>query len=90
MSEVYDEDMAQNHVHVMPNPMTSSCTISFPNPTLEAMTLQIIDTQGKLVRIEQTTGNTHIIEKGSISAGAYFFRLIGTQSTPLTGRFDIK
>ena len=90
VTEVYDEDLAKDQVRVLPNPMTSSCTISFPNPTREAMTLQIIDTQGKLLRIEQTTGNTHIIEKGHLSSGAYFFRLIGTQSTPLTGRFDIK
>ena len=90
VTEVYDEDLAQDQVRVMPNPMTSSCTISFPNPTREAMTLQIIDTQGKLVRIEQTTGNTHVVEKGYLSSGAYFFRLTGTQSTPLTGRFDIK
>ena len=74
----------------MPNPMSTSSTITFPNPTREMMLLHIIDSQGKLVRTEQTKGNTHIIEKASLSTGTYFFRLTGNQSTPLIGRFDIK
>lgn len=90
VSDVHDEDMVENEVRVMPNPMTTNTTISFPNPTREAMILQIIDSQGKLVRVEQTAGITHVVEKGALSSGAYFFRLVGTQSTPLTGRFDIK
>ena len=90
VSEINDVDMVQNHVTVMPNPMTTSTTLSFYNPSRESMILQIIDAQGKLVRVEQTSGNIHVVEKGSLSTGAYFFRLTGTHSTPLTGRFDIK
>ena len=90
VSEVHNEEIANTQVTVVPNPVTANSTISFSNPTREAMMLQIIDAQGKLVRVESTTGNTHVIEKGNLRAGAYFFRLTGSQSTPLTGRFDIK
>lgn len=90
VTRVHDEDFATEQVIVMPNPLTSSSTITFPNPTREMMLLHIIDSQGKLVRTEQTKGNTHIIEKASLSTGTYFFRLTGNQSTPLIGRFDIK
>ena len=90
VSEVHDDELVQSTVLVMPNPITLNSTLSFPNPTREAMTLQILDSQGKLVRVEQTVGNMHVIERGNLNSGAYFFRLIGNQSTPLTGRFDIK
>ena len=47
VSEVHSDDLLDDQVVVMPNPFTQTSTLSFPNPTREAMTLQIIDTHGE-------------------------------------------
>jgi hypothetical protein len=90
VSSVSDEDLSSYEVLIMPNPITQSSILAFPNPTREAMTLEILDAQGRLVRVEQTAGNRHTIIKGDLSAGTYVFRLSSSKSSPLTGRFDIK
>lgn len=84
------ENMDQEDVQVIPNPITSSATISFSNPMRDELHLQIVNARGRIVRKETVRGTQHVIFKGDLSSGAYFFNLVGQRIAPMTGRFDIQ
>ncbi|PCJ82268.1 MAG: hypothetical protein COA49_01870 [Bacteroidetes bacterium] len=77
-------------VTVVPNPISSNAIITFPNPMRDDLTLQIIDSRGRVVRTELVRGTQHVIEKRQLSSGAYFFNISGVRLAPISGRFDIQ
>ena len=64
--------------------------ITFSNPMRDELMLIILDASGREVRHEVVKGTDHIIEKGELSSGAYFFTIYGNRITPMSGRFDIQ
>jgi len=84
------ENMDHGVVSIMPNPMTTSATLSFSNPMRDELQLQIMDALGRVVREENVRGTQHEIIKGDLSSGAYFFKLSGQRIAPMSGRFDVQ
>ena len=56
----------------------------------DELVLIIIDASGREVRRELVNGTNHLIEKGDLSSGAYFFSIYGDRISPMNGRFDIQ
>jgi Lysyl oxidase/Secretion system C-terminal sorting domain len=68
-------------VQVYPNPFTQSTTMEFTRPTGERFQLSLVDLTGKVVRdYGQINGNRVTIERGTLPAGLYFYRLEGKHS----------
>ena len=84
------QNTSQVAVSVIPNPISSSAQITFYNPMRDDLVLMIIDASGREVRRELVNGTDHIIEKGHLSSGAYFFTIYGDRVLPMNGRFDIQ
>ena len=84
------QNTSQVNVSVIPNPISSSAQITFSNPMRDELMLIILDASGREVRHEVVKGTDHIIEKGELSSGAYFFTIYGNRITPMSGRFDIQ
>ena len=73
-----------------PNPMTQSAVLRYSNPTLENLMLRITDTQGRLIREEIVTGNSHVIKRLDLTAGTYVYSLSGTHTGQWSGRLNIQ
>ena len=84
------QNTSQVAVSVIPNPITSSAQITFSNPMRDELILMILDASGREVRRELVNGTDHVIEKGELSSGAYFFTVYGNRISPMSGRFDIQ
>ena len=84
------QNTSQVAVSVIPNPITSSAQITFSNPMRDELILMILDASGREVRRELVNGTDHVIEKGKLSSGAYFFTVYGNRISPMSGRFDIQ
>jgi hypothetical protein len=84
------QTMGQVGISVIPNPISSSAQITFYNPMRDDLVLMILDASGREVRRELVNGTDHVIEKGDLSSGAYFFTIYGDRVLPMTGRFDIQ
>ena len=90
VSAVSPEGLVQGEVQFMPNPMINIATLTFPNPSREPMKLEVLDAKGRLVRLESTSGNMHVLRKGDLTTGVYFYRITGSKAAPWTGRFEVK
>ena len=84
------QNMDGNSVSIVPNPLSSSATISFSNPMRDELYLQVMDARGRVVREEKVRGTNYVMEKRDLSSGAYFFTLSGQRIAPMSGRFDIQ
>ncbi len=75
---------------VYPNPFTEGTTIQFSNPKHELHSLSIYDVHGKLVRgYAPASGSSIAIERNSLPAGLYFFRLSAGQTIKANGKIII-
>ncbi len=71
------EDVVMGGLKIYPNPFTERTRIEFPNPDLSEYRVTIRDLSGKVVRMERTSGNQFIIERGNLAAGLYSVELAG-------------
>jgi len=63
---------------IYPNPLTNTAVIEFDNPNNVAYTLNIINTNGQIVKtIQNITDNNITISKNNLSNGVYFVELKG-------------
>lgn len=64
-----------------PNPFNTSCTIDCSGYIFEEKSmLELYDLSGKLVKmVESNDGKTFSLEKGGLSAGSYFFKVLDGQ-----------
>jgi len=72
-----------------PNPMTERATIRFANPTRQPMLLNITDATGRVVYTANPNGNTHVIERGNLTAGSYVYTISGPSTPTFSGRLNI-
>ena len=59
-----------------PNPTSDIATISFSNDGNKLVSINIINSEGKLMRHDQFTGSEYQIEKGSFTPGMYTIQLL--------------
>jgi hypothetical protein len=69
--------------------MTERATIRFANPTRQPMLLNITDATGRVVYTANPNGNTHIIERGNLTAGSYVYTISGPATPTFSGRLNI-
>ncbi len=83
------EDNATNddYVAVYPVPATASVRISFANPVQEVFTLNVFDSQGKLVQTQSGINSTFAdVARGDLAEGIYFWQLQSADRV-MSGRF---
>ncbi|MFN8310571.1 MAG: SdrD B-like domain-containing protein [Chitinophagales bacterium] len=65
-------------VNVFPNPFSESTTLSFTNYEHQKIDVQIVNSNGQIVRSLSTTNNEVVIYKNELPAGIYTYRLLNT------------
>jgi hypothetical protein len=66
------------NVHIYPNPFDRKTTLEFEMQPTQTYTLQIMDVHGRIVRdYGELHSNKIEIERGSLGAGMYYYRLEG-------------
>lgn len=75
--KVGTEEIVFGRLSIYPNPFSQQTTIDFPNPESGEYRVSIRDLSGKLVRLEETSSNQLIIERGNMAAGIYSIEIAG-------------
>jgi hypothetical protein len=86
------ENQADNDfsLRVIPNPVESSARLIFSGTAAtERMLVQISDVSGRLLRKQETTGDTLYFEKGELLPGIYFFVATGKNGRQITGKLVV-
>lgn len=71
---IADATIAEENIHIFPNPVSNELTISFPGDFLsEQSSLEIISMDGRKVKeMEMIMGNIPLIDVSDLKAGMYF------------------
>jgi hypothetical protein len=78
-------------VHLYPNPFSTTATITIDGANYEQITLEVIDLAGKSIQSLQVNEQQSItLDRGNLSQGVYFYRLIGDNVAVHTGKFVIR
>lgn len=67
-------------VAITPNPLTTTCKISFSNPAKENFLFTLYDITGRVTESVSTVNNEISLTKGSKQAGVYFFNLMNEKT----------
>ena len=62
-------------ISISPNPMTEQCVISWEDTRAAINFIQILDLRGREMHSERISGNSIIIDRGSLSQGVYMVNL---------------
>lgn len=88
------ERTVKRNVSVYPNPFLDKATVEFDYDGTTGLSLEIIDLFGRVISTIRNipacpagrNEGTITIERGDMSAGAYYFRLLGKEGTLATGK----
>jgi hypothetical protein len=64
-------------VRLSPNPVRDVCTVFIPDRLGEAVTMQLYDLRGRVVKSVQWTGASEQIDLSGLPAGTYIYDLRG-------------
>jgi hypothetical protein len=81
-----NEDMAENSIHIYPNPATDHISVKSAQKVLS---LDIYSMNGELVLSQTSISTNSPINTGNLQAGMYLLRIV-TESTSETKRLIIK
>ena len=73
-------------ITLQPNPFNTRAELTFANPNGSMFMLVIADINGNLISTQQTMGDRFTIEKGTLPAGMYVYRLTGNEASQ-AGKF---
>ena len=90
ITSVISENPGKENVVLFPNIISISAILEINSPGFIQGLLSIYNVTGKLLRQEKITGNKHIIEKGDLSRGMYFFQVMDAEKQIATGKLIIK
>ena len=80
-----------NVISIYPNPVSDNATIKLdPSVNLSNAEFQIYDVIGKLIKSSPVNSHEFTFEKGNLSSGLYFYKLINNGSELSTGKFLVK
>jgi hypothetical protein len=78
-------------VRLYPNPFTTTATITIDGANYQQTRLEILDLAGKSIQsLEVNEQQSIILDRGNLSQGVYFYRLIGDNVTVHTGKFIVR
>ena len=63
-------------VVLRPNPMSESAIIEFSNPSNSLVSINVMSSDGKLLKHDSTTDNFYQMQKADYAGGIYFIHLI--------------
>ncbi len=80
-----------NVISIYPNPISDNATITLNSSVnLSNAEFQIYDVIGKLIKSSPVNSHEFTFEKGNLSSGLYFYKLINNGSELSTGKFLVK
>jgi hypothetical protein len=80
-----------NAISIYPNPISDNATITLNSSiNLSNAEFQIYDVIGKLIKSTPVNSHEFTFEKGNLSGGLYFYKLINNGSELSTGKFLVK
>ncbi len=80
-----------NAILIYPNPISDNATITLNSSVnLSNAEFQIYDVIGKLIKSSPVNSHEFTFEKGNLSSGLYFYKLINNGSELSTGKFLVK
>ena len=88
---VEDVEHTNPTVTVFPNPFFDYASLHITGPNLNSgqYTLQVYDMHGRQVRQTEFTGPTMLLERNGLPGGIYFYVLIDSGRSSITGKFII-
>ncbi len=67
-------------IQIFPNPLTETATLQIKNfDAMDNWSLRLLDVTGKVVRSTPIQKATHLLHKGTLPSGVYFYQLTNTQ-----------
>ena len=84
-SSTNDIGLENASIQVFPNPTHDQAIINWNDEKASFQTFRLIDLSGKQIRSELIVGNTHNINKETLSTGLYFWQLSGEDGS-VTGK----
>ena len=80
-----------NVILIYPNPISDNATVTLNSSvSLSNAEFQIYDVIGKLIKSTPVNSHEFTFEKGNLSSGLYFYKLINNGSELSTGKFLVK
>ena len=79
-----------NLASLYPNPFSENAILEINKSNDEIMNIQLFDVLGNLVRALDIEGNSAVIERGNLSDGMYFYRVIQNNNIITTGKFIVE
>jgi hypothetical protein len=86
---INDIDTAFSELSIYPNPFAYQTTISFSEEQTNT-TINVIDVLGNVVKTIAFTGKQYVLEKGELSAGTYFLRIIDVNKNVVNKKIIIR
>src|SRR6185312_4330983 len=80
---IASQSIETENISIFPNPFTSQTTIAFSQEQKNS-TISITDVLGKEIRKQTFSGREFIIEKGEMSSGIYFVRIVDENKNAMT------
>ena len=81
------EPILDSSASVFPNPVYQESRLTFSNPNNRTYTLQITNTTGQQVALEEVMGTEYILNQKNFEVGLYFFSLIDENGRGSKGKF---
>jgi len=73
-----------------PNPFSEKAILEINKNNQDPMKVQLFDILGNLVRDLDFEGSSAVLEKGNMTAGMYFYRVIQSSDIVATGKFIVE
>ncbi len=83
------QQVQNSEITIYPNPFTNQTTISFSNEIKNA-TISVIDVMGNEVKSINFSGTPLILEKGDLTSGIYFVKIISNKKVIATKKIVIQ
>ncbi len=73
-----------------PNPMSTETTFMFPNLKKEAISFQLFNSQGQMVKTQcRFYADKLILERGELNSGLYYFRILSENGFQASGSLGV-
>ncbi len=81
-----EKNISENHLHIYPNPSSTSITISTPMTSQKNRFLTIININGQVLKMQLISKEKTLIDISGLSSGVYFAK-VADDMTVMVGKF---